>query len=249
MKESNGMTRAECNNNDPHCLWDGLGIDAPLPYNAVLEGFARYLVQALRPSWDLATVIKFAWYLNRIVSLKAWCLDAAKARLAVNQRPSYTLVQFHELIFSEQMRRGAREAMKDPVWWPLFEHMQRTGQVTFFRNLHYLFNQTRPSGHLARWWFCVLWDRGSIPFEYWSYPAITRCLSTRVPRTVAPSEALLRQWGYRLGLEQTYPSVITDYDVESRTIPKRGFHLDALEMHGIPYGPAAVAAVQHHNTA
>jgi hypothetical protein len=235
---------------DPHHLWDGLGLDAPLSYNTVLAGFARYLVHAVRPSWDLATVIKQRWYFDRDEGLRAWCLQAAKARLAVSQRATYTLLQFHELIFSEQMRSGGREAMKDPVWSPLFEHMQRTGQDTFFRNLHYLFNQTRPSGQLARWWFYVLWDRGSVPFEFWSYPAIARYLSARLPCNVAPREELLRQWGQRMELRQTYPSVVTDYDLRSRTIPEGGFHLDALQMHGIPYDPAAAAAAANNqNTA
>ena len=104
---------------DPHLLWEGLGLNDPLPYETVRDGFARYLVHAIRWSWDDQTPIRDSWYLSRDEGLKAWCQHAARARLAVQQRPSYTIVQFHKLIFSEQMRRGGAEAMANPVWGPL----------------------------------------------------------------------------------------------------------------------------------
>jgi hypothetical protein len=239
MSLVNPSTPENDNPLDPHHLWDGLGIDAPLPYNTVLEGFASYLVHAVRPSWDLATVIKQPWYFDRDEGLRAWCLHAAKARLAVSQRATYTLPQFHELIFSEQMRSGGREAMTDAVWTPLFEYMQRTGQDTFFRNLHYLFNQMRPKGQMARWLFCLLWDRASIPLEYWSYPAQACFLATRLSRNVAPTDRLLCKWASRMGLTQSCPSVITDFDPRTGTIPEKGFDWAALKIHGIPYDPAA----------
>ena len=243
MKESNGMTRAECNNNDPHCLWDGLGIDAPLPYNTVLEGFTRFLVRAIRWSWDHQSPITQPWYLARDEGLKVWCLHAARARLAVNQQPTYTLVQFHRLIFSEQMRQGGKEAMSDPVWTPLFEHMQLTRNLQFFRRLPYLFNQQPPVANMGQFLFCLLWDRASIPLEYWNTPAAQSYLQVRLGPNAAPTEEGLRLWASRLGLVHSYPSVVTIFD-SGLGIPPEGFHLEALEYHGIPYQPAT----QRQNT-
>jgi hypothetical protein len=221
---------------DPHHLWDGLGIYHPLPYAAVLAGFARFLVHAVRVSWDHSTPIKQPWYLVREEGLKAWCLHAAKARLAVQQQPTYTLVQFHRLIFSERMRRGGKEAMSDPVWTPLFEHMQRTQNLQFFRRLPYLFNQKSPVANMGQFLFCLHWDRASIPLEYWSTPAAQRYLLVRLGPNAAPMEEGLRVWANRLGLVRSYPLVVTIFD-SGLGIPPEGFHLDALEYHGIPYEP------------
>ena len=237
------MNSAE-NPYDPHNLWKGLGPDDPLPYETVREGVTRFLVHTIRWSWDDQTPIKHPYYLARDEGLKAWCRQAARSRLAVQLRPSYTIVQFHELIFSEQMRRGGEEAMAEPVWTPLFEHMQRSHTVEFFTHLHFLFNQKPPVGNMPQWMFCLLWDRSEIPLDFWTYPAASRYLATRMPRNVAPDETLLRQWGRRLGLAQTYPSVVTEFDPK-RGIPETGFNAEAFLFHGIPYEPAEVA--ERHN--
>jgi len=229
---------------DPHNLWKGLGPDDSLPYEGVLEGFARYLVHTIRWSWDDQTPVKHSYYLARDEGLTAWCRQAARSRLAVQLRPSYTIVQFHELIFSEQMRRGGKEAMANPVWAPLFEHMRAMPNVEFFTNIHFLFNQKPPIGNMSRWTFCLLWDRAGIPLEFWSYPAATRYLATKLPANVAPNEVLLRKWGSRLDLAQTYPSVVTDFDPK-RGIPETGFNAEAFVLHGTPYEAAEVA--ERHN--
>ena len=122
---------------DPHLLWQGLGPNEALPYETVLNGFTRFLVDAIRWSWDGQTPYKYPKYLARDEALRAWCRQTATIRLGVQLRPSYTIVQFHELVFCEQMRRGGREAMTNPVWSPLFEHMQREGNDEFFRHINF----------------------------------------------------------------------------------------------------------------
>jgi hypothetical protein len=95
--------------------------------------------------------------------------------------------------------------------------------------------------------FCLLWDRASIPLEFWSYPAAARYLETRCTvRDAAPNEATLRKWTRRLGLIQAHPSVVTDFNPRTG-IPEKGFNLGALAMHGIPYGPDE--ASENHNIA
>jgi hypothetical protein len=219
---------------DPHRLWQGLGSNDALSYQTVLDGFSRYLVHAICYSWDHATPIKQPWYLARDEGLKAWCRHAAKARLGVHPRSTYTLVQFHRLVFSEQMRRGGKEAMSVPVWTPLFEHMQLSGNIQFFSRLHYLFNQMPPEANMGQWLFCLLWDRASIPLEFWSSPAAQGYLLTKLGPNAAPTEERLRLWASRLGLVRAYPSVVTVFD-PVLGISKGGFNANALEFHGIPY--------------
>jgi hypothetical protein len=241
VKESKAASEDSEDFYDPNHLWQGLGLNHPLPYETVLEGFTRYLVHAIRWSWDHATsvTVNQPWYLARDEGLKAWCRQAAKSRMAINQRPTYTLVQFHRLVFTERMRRGGAKAMSDPVWTPLFEHMQLSGNVQFFARLPYLFNQRPPVANMGQWLFCLLWDRARIPLEYWSSPAAQGYLLTRLGPNVAPSEDGLRLWVSRLGLVRGHPAVVTNFDPASG-IPPEGFNAEALKYHGIPYQPPGV---------
>jgi hypothetical protein len=186
------------------------------------------------------------WYVARDAGLKAWYRQAAKARLGVDQRSTYTLVQFHRLVFSEQMHRGGAEAMSDPVWTPLFEYMQLSGNSQFFSRLPYLFHQRPPVANMGQWLFCLFWDRASIPLEYWSSPAAQRYLLARLGPNAAPTEEGLRLWANRLGLIRAYPSVVTGFDPVSG-IPQEGFNASALEFHGIPYEPPGAAAAKSQN--
>jgi hypothetical protein len=142
--------------------------------------------------------------------------------------------QHDELLFGEQARRKGRKAMKDPRWKKLHNHMWDTGNVEFFRHLHLLLHEKPATGVWARWAFCLYWDRATIPFEYWSYPAIERYLSAKIAiRNAAPSDSLLREWASRMELTQAYPLVVTDYSVEDGVIPEHGYHPEALVLHGI----------------
>jgi hypothetical protein len=131
--------------------------------------------------------------------------------------------------------------MTNPVWGPLFEHMRLRGNVQFFSRLPYLFNQKPPVANMSQWLFCLLWDRASIPLDYWSSPAAQGYLLTRLGPNAAPTEDGLRLWASRLGLIRAYPSVVTGFGPVSG-IPPESFDTDALKYHRIPYQPPGTAA-------
>jgi hypothetical protein len=220
---------------DPHHLWRGLGPNDSLPYETVLEGFARYLAHTIRWSWDDQTPVQHPYYLARDEGLRAYCRHAATARLGMQPRPSYTLVQFEELIFFEQMCKAAREAA-GPGRSSLFEQVRKI-----------LLKRKLPEGDMGRCVFCLLWDRATIPLEFWTYRATERFLATKLQaRNAAPNEQRLRKWASRMELVHGYPSVVTNFNFRVG-IPERGFNAEAFEPHGIPAPPEA--ALQMHNSA
>jgi len=235
MNQSKGAFQDSDDAYDPHRLWQGFGSNDSLPYETVLEGFTRYLAHTIRWSWDDQTPVQHAYYLARDEGLRAYCRHAATVRLGMQPPPSYTHVQFKELIFFEQMRKGAREAMAASSRGSLFEQVHKI-----------LLKRKLPVGDMGRWVFCLLWDRAIIPLEFWSYPATECFLATKLrARNAVPNEQRLRKWASRMKLVHAY-SVVTDFN--SRVgIPERGFNAEAFRLSGIPTPPEA--ALQIHNSA
>jgi hypothetical protein len=235
---------------EPEHLWDGRDPREKIDYDVLLEHRTKYLIHCVRPSWDQETPFKTPWHLSRDTGLRAWCRHAAAIRFGAHPRPNYTLHQYDEVIFGERLRRKGRLAMRDPYWKALRDHMWDTENVEFFRHLHLLFKQKPVTGVWGRWAFCVGWDRESIPFEFWSYPAIAKYLETKIAiKDAAPSSGLLSKWATRMELVQAYPPVVTDF-VPGEGIPEEGYHQEAFDLHGIPPLPARDACYrsENHNT-
>ena len=225
---------------DPYYLWTGLSPETALPFAQVRNGLARFIQHHLRWAWDNQTLVAHRWYLAREEGLSNWCRFEAHQRLAAHYRPAYTALDFHELHFGEAMRRGGREAFKDPFWTPLLVHKQLTSDLGFIKHIEILVNRPPIESHALMRLFCVGWDRNIIPLSFWSYPAIEdylrHALQAGGQAALVPSANTIRQWAHRLELRQQKPLVVTGFD-ERVGITKKGFNFRAFEFHGIPAAP------------
>lgn len=218
---------------DPYHLWTGFGPETALPFNQVRDGLAAFIKASIRPGWDLQTARKLDWYLSRDAGLSRWALHEADARLRAYYRPVYTAQAFHELHFTEAMRKGGEEAFKDPFWSPLIIQKQLEGDLQFIQHISVLVNQPPTEFHAVMRLFCIYWDRLELPLEYWSYPAAADFLRhdfRNIGPNQVPSPETLRQWAHRLGLATARPLVVTKFN--SLTGPELDFA--AFDFHRIP---------------
>jgi hypothetical protein len=237
MSEPNNIDKLVAQ--DPYYLWRELPYGARLPREVVATGLARWLQAHLVWIWDQRTQIKLPWYLARIDGLVAWSLDEAALRLSTfSNQDSFTAAEFHELHFAESLRKKKVAALRDPFWDELILHKKAEGDLNFFTHLPVLIHQPPYEFRQAKRLFCLLWDRGSIPLQYWSYAALAAylevTLSTLNRHAIAPDTEALRQWVSRLGLVPFRPAVVTRYDSRERQIPIDGFCLEAFQLARIP---------------
>jgi hypothetical protein len=146
-----------------------------------------------------------------------------------NYRNTYSIIEFHELVFREDLRRSGGKALADPFWTPLMVLKQREGDVEFFRQLPLLVNRPEQPVHQGMRRLALGWDRELIPLAFWSYPAIAKRIEWEAGRKVA-NENALKQWANRLGLKQQIPRVITGYNNAQEPIIDE----TAFEYHKIP---------------
>jgi hypothetical protein len=202
---------------DPYYLWTDLEPEQALPYDQVQEGLAKFLAYQLRRKWDQLTTIKIPWYLRRDAGLRAWSRYEAGQRLAVQPRQSYTAAQFHELHFSEVLRKRGQAELSNSEWDDLFRYKRQIGDLKFFEHIALIVNQSGVWQHLPMQLFCAFFDRlDPAPFEYWAHPAASEYLIQYLQRYQLNTQGItpeaLRQWAHRLGLKQSRPSVVEAYN-------------------------------------
>jgi hypothetical protein len=218
---------------DPYYLWHGLPPGAALPFNQVRDGLALFIKTAIRPGWDIQTERKIDWYLSRDEGLSAWAQHEATRRLGADYRPAYTVQQFHELHFTEDMREGGKKAFKDPFWSALLVQKQLEGDLQFIQHISVLVNQPPLEFHAVMRLFCIYWDRLEIPFEFWTYSAISNFLRHDfriIGPALVPSSNTVKQWAHRLALSTARPLVVTEFN--ALTGPKIDFA--TFDFHHIP---------------
>jgi hypothetical protein len=216
---------------DPYALWRGRPLES-LPYNEVRDGIAIYLVTFYEPIWDALTPHRHPFYLKRKDGLHAWSRYEADCRLSNQYREFYSITEFHELIFNEDMHRSGSKTLTDPFWSPLFVYKQREGDIDFFRRLPWLVKQPERPMHNGMRRLCIGWDRELIPLSYWTYPAIARRITCEEGRKVA-TENTLRQWAFLLELKQEKPAVVTGCSIAGDPVIDGA----ALDYHKIPDPP------------
>jgi hypothetical protein len=216
---------------DPYALWHDRPLES-LPYHELRDGIATYLKTFYKAVWDVLTPNRHPFYLSREEGLSAWCRYEASIRLERNYRDTYSIIEFHELIFREDLRRSGRKTLSDPFWTPLMTLKQREEDIEFFGQLPFLIDQPEQPMHQGMRRLALGWDRELIPLSFWTYLAISRRIKWEEGREVA-TENTLRQWVFHLRLKQQKPAIITAYnEVEGPFIDEA-----ALEFHGIPELP------------
>lgn len=212
---------------DPYALWHGRALES-LPYDEVCNGLADYLRTFYKVVWDALTPHRHQWYLAREEGLLAWCRYEAICRLNCDYRETYSIIEFHELIFKEDLHRDGQKALQDPFWTPLFLLKKKEGDLEFFKHLPILVGQREQPMHQGIRRLAIGWDRETIPLSFWNYPAIAKRIEWEAKRKVA-SENTLRQWAHLLELKQQKPLVITGYNGPWPIIDEAAF-----EYHEIP---------------
>jgi hypothetical protein len=217
---------------DPYALWHGRP-EAELPFDEVRDGVARYLHTFYRLVWLANTQHQHPRYLTRIKGLNAWCKYEAGQRLKRGNRETYSITEFHESVFREDLRRGGKNTLSDPFWRPLLILKASEGDTKFFKQLDWLVNQPESQGaafHQKRV-LCIGWDRALIPLACWNYPAIAAWLALKLGNK-APSSDTLKHWGHELELIQESPTIVTGYDKGGPVIDPPAF-----EYHNFPDPP------------
>jgi hypothetical protein len=221
---------------DPYYLWRGLKEGARLPRDTVAAGLAYWLACQLRWIWNQQTEIPTPWYLAQEEGLLGWCRNESDLRLG-HAQDSWSAVEFYALHFAEALRKGKREALKDPFWSDLLLHKQAEGDDAFFAHIPILIGQALDTFLEAKRLFALRWDRSAVPLKYWAYTAIEVYLEELLAmgdrHSIAPSQETLRQWVKRMGLKPFKPAVVTRY-VKGAGIPIDGFDMEAFLLSGIP---------------
>jgi hypothetical protein len=213
---------------DPYALWHGRALQS-LPYDEVRDGIAAFLKTFYKAIWGALTPHRHPFYLSREEGLDAWCRYEAARRLERNYRDTYSIIEFHELIFREDLRRSGGKTLSDPLWTPLIVFKQREGNIEFFGQLPLLVNRPEQPMHQGMRRLALGWDRELIPLAFWTYPAIAKRIEWEEGRQVA-SEDTLRQWAFQLKLKQEKPAIITGYNNAGEPVIDEA----ALEYHKIP---------------
>jgi hypothetical protein len=219
---------------DPYYLWTGLEPEDSLPYTYVRDGLAFYIAHQIRWLWDQQTDVKIDWYLNREAGLRVYSKYEANMRLTALPRENYTAAQFRELHFSEALRKSGEKALQDPDWQDLIQHKCLIGDLKFLTNIPLIIGKQGVWQHGPLRLFCVFWDRLEPPFQYWSYPAATAYLNEslrKLNQSPNTTEAMWREWAWRLKLKRSHPAIVTRYDVRKGEI---GFNMRAVVIHKVP---------------
>jgi len=198
---------------DPYYLWSGLQPGDTLPYATVREGLALFIAAQRRPQWDLTIKDQLPHHLIRDTGLRVWSLHEAEQRMALHLLPVYSAADFHTLHFAEEIRDGGN--LNDPEWGPLIRYKLDTRDRIFFERIGLLMSKHGNWEHRAMMVFCMLWDRGSVPLEYWCVPAATvflreQLVACRISTSGVTVDALY-QWIHRLGLVRALPPVVLKY--------------------------------------
>jgi hypothetical protein len=105
--------------------------------------------------------------------------------------------------------------------------------LQFIQYISVLVNRPPMRPHAVMRLFCIYWDRYEIPFEFWSYPAISDFLRhsfRNIGPDLAPSANTIKQWAHRLELTPSEAIVVSEFN--SLTGPKLDFA--AFDFHHIP---------------
>lgn len=214
---------------DPYSLWADLPPGGLLPYSQVLLGFASWLQGRYRPMWTEQSSHPTPWHLNRWSGLYGWCQAEAEARLRERYQEMYSDADFMVLHLGEAIMRGDPDALKSSFWTPLFIHRQLTWDADFFDYVARAQQRKDTPQHGWMRLLALLFDRGYVPFEYWTSAAISDFWRLHINAN-APSPGLIRKWLERMQLELTYPPVVTGF---GRNGIAR-FDAAAARMHGLP---------------
>ena len=214
---------------DPYSLWVDLPPGALLPYSAVLLGFSSWLRGHYRPMWIEQTTHSNPWHLDRWSGLYGWCQHEAEARLRERYQERYNDADFAVIHLGEAIMNGKDDALKNPFWTPVFVYHQLRGDKPFFQYVTRSIERKAAPQHGWMRLLAILFDRGYVPFEYWTSSAIAEFWRLNV-NSNAPTPGLIRKWLERMGLNLASPPIVTGFGRSGIT----RFDEGAAKLHGLP---------------
>jgi hypothetical protein len=215
--------------NDPYSLWAGLPSGGLLPYSQVLLGFTSWLCGHYRPMWKEQSSHLTAWHLDRWSGLYGWCLAEATGRLRERYQEMYSDADFMVLHLGEELMSGKPDTIKSRFWTPLFIQRQLTGDIAFFEYIARTLQRKNDLVHGQRRLLAILFDRGFVPFEYWTSAAISDFWRLHI-NVNAPSPGLIRRWLGLMNLGLAYPPIVAGFGPKGIT----RFDAAAARLHGLP---------------
>jgi hypothetical protein len=214
---------------DPYSLWVDLPPGGLLPYSQVLLGFTSWLRGHYRPMWIAQTSHSTPWHLDRWNGLYGWCLHEAEGRLRERYQEMYSDADFMVFHLCEELINGGSDALKSPFWTQLFVQRQLTGDTTFFEYVARILQRKNDPVHGHRRLLAILFDRGFVPFQFWTSAAISDFWRLHINAN-APSPGLIRRWLGLMNLELAYPPIVAGFSRKGITC----FDAAAAELHGLP---------------
>ena len=181
---------------------------------------------------------QLGWYLNREAGLLAWANYAADFQLRQTGKQSFTAVDYYQFHLFDEIKRIGKEALADEYFRYFREYEFTTKDQEFFQDLgHALTNEGRRP-NLGFLWFCFLWDRLVIPFQFCTNETIAGWYRANTGDDGTQfNKERIRDWKRTLKLKETPPLYGVGWDDAKKRI-KLETRIEVLkrikEIHAIP---------------
>jgi hypothetical protein len=223
---------------DPEDIWKEKGPQYAASLDEVRQALAALLMDDWRLVWDKNTRTPIDWYLNRQAGLLAWANYAADFQLRQTGKTSFTAEDYFQFRLLDEVKRVGSEALADEYFHHFRDYEFATKNQEFIHGLHRALTNEGLRPNLKYLWFCLLWDRFIIPFQFWHNEAIAGYYRAKTGDDGTQfNKERIRNWKRGLRLKEAPPLLVRGWDDANKRLKleKRREILKRIDkVHAIP---------------
>jgi hypothetical protein len=228
---------------DPEDIWKEKGPQYAAPLDEVRQALAGLLACDWRTVWDKNTRAPICdlstdWYLNRQEGLLAWANYPADFQLRQTGKTSFTSEDYFQFRLFDEVKRVGRDALSDEYFHDFRDYEFAMNNQEFIHGLSGALTNEGRSPNIEFLWFCFLWDRFTIPFQFWTNEAIAGYYRAKTGDDGTQfNKERIRNWKRLLRLKEASPFLVRGWDDANKRLKfeKRREILKRIhKVHGIP---------------